>query len=368
MPDESPKRRHLSAFMQENWAELSAFRTEGSRSIDRFSQKLPAHFYRQIHRDLSDFVSNYLGGGRLRVKLVVDSNIIFADALRVARGKASSTARLFDSEFVDVFAPPNIGEEVDRTIDEDLPKRLSKDVAKAHARELLRHVEILRPDSPGARALARHRLEGRDLDDVPFLALAIEVGAEAVVTRDKQAFEGQSGLARWEMPKVSSTVITYETGSLAVLVAGAAIKGIATAVEAVLVGVISAVVEICTRILNGILEAVGAIGRAVAANPWLALGGTLALLIGTAIAAHRSSEFRGFLGNAAQAIIDTVTRAARALLQWIVDIGRILHALFVWIWNETLPATALLVIGVGVLLEKIGGIAQEVTRGVPGVA
>ena len=357
----SPKREHLSDFMAENWGALAAYSGAAGRELDRVSRAIPASFYNGIFQSMNDFLNNRIGKGGIKIRLVIDSNIIVADAFRVAKGLGSSTARIFESEFIEPFAPPQIVDEVKETIEKDLPAQYPKHVAHAHAKQLLDRVKIVEPTSSLARAIAQARLETRDPDDQMFLALALESDAEAVVSRDKTAFDGQVGVSRWEMRKVATTVVSYEAGSLALVVTGAALEGIAKVVELVIVGLIRIVLEVASGIAKAVVAGIESLANAVAANPGLFLGGLLVAVVGVAIGAAISPEFKEFLGDSVEAIVSTVSAAAKALVAWLVKFARAVHAFLVWVWNVTLPATAILVASAGVLLGKILALADEVS-------
>ncbi len=194
-----------------------------------------------------------------------------------------------------------------------------------------------------------------------FLGLAIESEAEAIVSRDKVAFEGQVGVSRWEMKKVATTVVTYEAGSLALVFSGLALEGLAKAVEFVILGLIRAVLEVAAAIAKAVIAGLEAIGNAIAANPGLFLGGLLVAVVGVAIGAAISPEFKEFLGDSFEAIVSTVSAAAKAIVSWLVKFAKAVHAFLVWVWNVTLPATAILVVSAGVLLGKIIALAGEVS-------
>jgi hypothetical protein len=121
-------------------AELLGLVKEGVREgLRRIARELPPGFHEEMRQALLEvtFRANGFHKSALRVKLLIDSNIIIAEAFRVAKGKPSTTERVLSSPFVEVFAPRLVWEEVEREIRKDLPKGASLERALAHAKRLL---------------------------------------------------------------------------------------------------------------------------------------------------------------------------------------------------------------------------------------
>ena len=152
---------------------------------DRFKlqlDKIRDEFTPPILEHLNDFyldILNHLAEGlKFRLKLVIDTNIIFSEIRAILMGKPSFLSNLFNIPFLELFAPKKIREELFRTIDEDLPLYLDKDNAYSLAISFLEKISILGQKNEEAWEKAYVLLEQRDKDDVHFLALAISLNAQ----------------------------------------------------------------------------------------------------------------------------------------------------------------------------------------------
>ncbi len=154
-----PQRKFLGDFMAENWTALEAYSDAAAKELDRVSREIPAAFYASISRSINDFLNDHIGKGRIRVRLVIDSNIIVADALGWAKGWILALTAFWNPSLSSLYAPPQIVEEVKEAIEKDLPPKCSKSAAHAHAAKLLARVKIVEPTSSLARAIAQARME-----------------------------------------------------------------------------------------------------------------------------------------------------------------------------------------------------------------
>lgn len=182
---------------------------------DRFKlqlDKIRDGFTLPILKNLNEFYLNILNhladGFKFRLKLVIDTNIIFSEIRAILINKSSFLSNIIKLPFLELFAPNKIKEELYRTIDEDLPHNLDKDNAYSLANSFLEKISILDQESEEAWVKANILLKQYDQDDVPFLALAISLNAHGIITKDKH-FNRQEDMSVWklgESGKVASTI------------------------------------------------------------------------------------------------------------------------------------------------------------------
>ncbi|MDE1838060.1 MAG: hypothetical protein KGJ23_15790, partial [Euryarchaeota archaeon] len=125
--------------ISENGEVLEQVKVGVREGLTRLARELPPGFHQEMRQALLEVVLEANGVKRspLKVRLVIDSNIIIAEAFRVGKGKPSTTERVLRSPFVEVLAPRIVWEEVEREVRKDLPKGASLEKALAHARVLL---------------------------------------------------------------------------------------------------------------------------------------------------------------------------------------------------------------------------------------
>ena len=184
-------------------------------SYNRFKlqlDKIKDGFAPPILEHLNDFyldLLNHLAEGlKFRLKLVIDTNIIFSEIRAVLMGKPSFLSNIINIPFLELFAPKKIREELFKTIEEDLPPNLDKENAYSLAYSFFEKISILDQENEEAWEKAHILLKQYDKDDIPFLALAISLDAHGIITKDKH-FNRQEDMIVWKLGisgKVASTI------------------------------------------------------------------------------------------------------------------------------------------------------------------
>lgn len=364
------RRIPLQEFRDQNWVAFSEFEAEFSKNFTSYSRGLPPRFYKSIR----DGVSKSFGGSiealaeaglapRFHLKVVLDTNIVVQDSLAVAAGKPSTTARILSSPFVSVIAPPQILEETERIIrTRAKKKKLPVEVALSHARSLLRTVRITDPAQEPFVRRARVEIGDHAPEDVMFLALAMESGADAIVSRDQVAFDHQAVTKRWELRKLVDAVVTFESGMLSVAVVGTGASALIKGLQTVVVAILSAIFETLRVVLRALAQLVEGVLEALSKVPawgWLAVG---AALVGLAIYASRHPEFRSEVTAGLATLSNAVANLSRALIQAGTTLLEAIYELLIWLWNLLLPATAATVVVSGVLFRRIKSLLDEAAR------
>ncbi|HEV2165535.1 MAG TPA: hypothetical protein VGS23_00940, partial [Thermoplasmata archaeon] len=114
--------------IEEFWtANREAFESMGGSlkaSLKDAAGRAPLSMHQAIQMNLLEKLLDFSSGSSTRacLRVVVDANIIVADSFAVGKGRPSNTPRVFASPFLQVFGPPQLREEVLRSIEEDLPK------------------------------------------------------------------------------------------------------------------------------------------------------------------------------------------------------------------------------------------------------
>lgn len=132
------------------------------------------------------------------MKLVVDSNIVFAALLR-----DSTTRSLLIDPPADLIAPETMLSEIRRHRDEIVERSgLSGDEFDLLLTLVTEDIEVVpREAYDDAMIVARERIGDRDLGDVPFLALSLAVDADGIWTENVADFE-EAGVEVWSTERV----------------------------------------------------------------------------------------------------------------------------------------------------------------------
>lgn len=350
---QSASKSRLDSFLHGRFGDFSKFEEDFESLLTKISRDLPADIYEELRDELVSIFPSSLKGVKTRLKLVVDSNVVVKDAFRVAKGKPSSTRRLFASEFVELLAPPDISDEVHREIEHDLPKGVSREAARAQADALLSEIKTVRTRKGDALARARELINKEAPEDVPFLAIAIDTGAEAVVSYDKRAFDAQHEVKRWELSDTASVVVTYESGTLSFFVVAASVEAMISASSVLIVGIIRAISEILALIVGLVTAIISGATDALAKIPdWAWVVVTMigiGLLLGLALDENLRKQVSDSISN----IIDVSKKAFDSVVATLRCLWTASEEVITMLWTAFSPVLDVLVIFAGVLLRRI---------------
>lgn len=357
----SPDRDSLSAFLSENFEAFSVFDAVVDRTVTQVGRDLDPSFHDFV---LTQLVSTFVAGASspqpVKTILVLDTNILFGDCRSVALGRPSSTERMFHSPALELWGPEELREELLEKIETELPEKASKPKARAHAKKLLSAIRLKAATELAAVRRARELIAGYDADDVPFLALALQVGAHAVVSRDTRSLGRQTEVPRWDIGGVAQVVGTAEGGSLALFVVGATAEALARAAEQVFVAVVAAINSALVLVANLIGAAVEGLAEILARIPPDVQSALALALVAAGIGVGLGMIFdKGFR----EAVLDAIGKVGAAVgrvVSWIIKaVSRLLRAVYavlVCLWNVMLPITAGAVVAAGVLFRRISAL------------
>jgi predicted nucleic acid-binding protein len=231
-----------------------------------------------------------------RVRFVVDANVVLSDLRWLARRKNPEARTILQEVLaggtVIAFAPPQLDAEVTR----HLP-RIAKKAKVA--------VEVLEAEWLAYRAQFRFRApaEGerpahvQDPDDLPYLYLRAEIGAEAIYTNDSDLVAmgapvvgAEIVIALRDYTRASSIDVSIKMGGTVVAVASGAVL---------------------MKIWEGVKTLFAAVGQLPAWMKWL--------LAGVAVAAVLHPRSRALLQQAAQWVPDRTGAALKVLMPLVLQ-------------------------------------------------
>jgi len=355
----------IEDFQSENWEQFAAFESAAEEGLTKIVRELSPEFHTYIRNTVLKalissgpfFDEKHLS--MFKVRLVIDANIIVQDSFRVAKGKFSSTDRILSSPYLELLAPDVIEEEVMRKIHENLPKGASLEIALAHAKKLLTRVRKYASISSEAVKYASTLIKQHSPEDIPYLALAIEHGADGIVSRDKKAFELQKEIKRWELHDAVVTSVTYESGAFSFFVFGSTPKIVEKTLENLLIALLDGLenaLKICVSLFTAIAEKSIEVLSKIPEWAWVIIVGTGIIVI---LGSIFCQNFRDCLAGVALNISSTLG----ALVNNVIKIGKNLWGAFknilILIWNLMPAIVVMMLIIAGVLCRRVG---QLLTR------
>ena len=356
----------LDHFETEDIEFFRQFDEAADDAVKKVSRELPAGYYENLRTGILSTLMSVIGGGRLTATLVIDTNIVVADAFRVAQGKPSTTERLMASRFVKLVAPRDITSEAREKVVKKVPKGASLEVAKNHVEALLKRIEVVADASISALRRARELLADRDLKDAPFLAVLIDSEGEGIVSRDREAFESLEGVKRWELKEMADLVTVYESGTLALGVGAAASEALLELLSPVFTVVARAIFEAFTVFASIIVGLATGAAEALSRVPpwaWVVLGAVGAAVI---IAAILIEDFRDWLFSGLGSLAEILYKSARAIVGAAKTLISAVHDFLVWVWESIRPfvivAGKAALVCAGVLYRRISLLIEECSR------
>ncbi|MEP1305102.1 MAG: PIN domain-containing protein [Balneola sp.] len=193
------------------------------------------------------------GFGRLGVSVVIDNNFAIAQIRGfLKQGKKledSFIQRLLNSVFVEVYAPYKFKEELYEKIEIQFPDQL--DEAKEYAQYILSRVIIRDAYFVENWIKAKRRIGDIDSDDIPYLALAIDIKGQAIISLDK-VFDNQDDVKVWEMRDAGRVMASFSQGIVSVGLIG---TGAVTlhSIYHVISYIFKIIIEILNELLSGII-------------------------------------------------------------------------------------------------------------------
>ena len=355
----APIRNSLGDFLSENFEAFASFDSAFDSTIVRVGRELDPSFHDFVLQQLVEvFVGGLSSGRTIKSRLVIDSNIVVGDCFRVATGKPSSTERLFKSPFIELWAPDSIEAEVAESIRDDLPRGASREKAIEQATRLIGALRLCPVNQLVSVRRAQQLLDAYDPDDVPFLALAFDLNAEAIVSRDTASIGQQREIPRWDIGGIAQVAGIMEGGSLSLVIVGATASATLNAVESVFLVVAAAfqsALILMAAIVGAAAEGLASVLAQIPPRILQAIG-ILALiaLVGVVLGLIFSPEFRESVASGLEKVASAMAKFAGMVVELAKRIVGAIYAVFVWVWNVMLPLTAISVTAAGVIFRRIG--------------
>lgn len=359
---EETARLLLTDYLRKNREVFSALRGEGKAQIKKISKDFPPELHRKVRDEILGWVGVNGFDFSFRFTFTVDSNIIISDAFRVAKGKRSTTHRIFCCPYVELVAHTNIRNEVMEAIEKDLPKGADEKKALSHADYLLSFVSTMTDPIASSLKTAADAIGDIDPYDVSFLAVTITSNSKAMISRDHSDNEGQIIVKRWDIRDYANIVSVTEGGVLSLYILSLAGMSAIKQVEyliALLYDMISEVFESLKRFLSNIATSVVEAYEKLPPylKEFLALAGVVSI-----IAIALRDNVRNPLVETRRKVMDSLADFLKYVKVKMKELFQGVRELTVLLWNQIVPAGATVVVIAGVLWDTVLELMEECQR------
>ena len=257
---------------------------------------------------------------QFQIELVIDSNIVFSEVRAIMRGKPSFLKTIIKNPFLKLFAPPEIVDEVNGAIEEDLPKKFNRNDAKELAFELISQIEVLEGQRLEAWVKSSILIGKRDQKDVPFLSLAFSLRAHGIITKDRD-FEEQNEVRLWELGETGRMVSDFNKGSVSFFLLGTLLPNVLQFCYWLCISFFKFVIEVINGIISVAIALVrGGVEGLSRIPPWLSItviGGFAFTMIVSEKARKKVGNFFSILGEIALEVYSKIKKVFSSIIDGI---------------------------------------------------
>ncbi len=200
----------------------------------RFKSRYPEfenawnNLIREVGPELVNYIQEKIDGqksflsrlAKFKFKLVVDNNFIFGQIKGAIKKdkeiEKSFIYKLLTSRVIQVYAPPKLKEELLEKINQLIPEP-NREQAIGYALMILSRIEIKDAQWVENWKKANSLIGEIDIDDVPYLALALEIESHAIMTLD-DVFHKQGEVRAWKHGDVGKVISNYNSGFFSLLI------------------------------------------------------------------------------------------------------------------------------------------------------
>lgn len=267
---------------------------------------------------------------QFRISVVVDNNFVFGQIKNLVEKnkplELSFLYRLTKLKSVKIYAPPLLVQELYDKIEKVLVG--DKELARKYAALILEHIEVKDAFWINEWKKANNLIGQIDGDDVPYLALALEVGSHAIISRDA-VFHTQGASKVWTIQETDKVVTNYHRGVISFC-----FLGTMPSILQLIWEVFMIIFRVIGQVLQGLIYALGALAAGSVALIGKIPGEVLLVLLGLGVLALACSEnFRSAMGEAMIKMGELVKVCLESIGKFVAWIGELL----IQIWEIFKP-------------------------------
>ncbi|MGC9778039.1 MAG: hypothetical protein HZR80_02220 [Candidatus Heimdallarchaeota archaeon] len=181
--------------------ELSQNKIENRKKLfDEVLNSVDPKFYKTCKAFFDNFFHSANTSEDLKLKVIVDANIVISESLVYIKKKKSYLLQLLNSPFINIVAPDYLRRELNEKVD-DLSR--SKKIKKSDLRRtfdmFLSKIKLVNRIDDIAYFKAKELIGSKDEKDVPYLGMFFSIDAFAILTNDTD-FKDLPEVQIWNRP------------------------------------------------------------------------------------------------------------------------------------------------------------------------
>lgn len=197
---------------------------EISKEIDKILEQIVSYFKGngELLANIKNYVeknSQNIVSGKIELKLIIDMNILMDEISSYVKIGNFFLLKLTDTPFLKFVAPRYLEQEVkNKTLHMAELFKISEDEVQRIAAIAMKKLNFVDDIDKQSFCRACKKIAGRDLKDVPYLALYFSSPSHGIITRDKDIIS-ISELNIWkDKRKVGKIVTIFEKGTISLFV------------------------------------------------------------------------------------------------------------------------------------------------------
>ncbi len=289
------------------------------KSIEGILDDLPNECLSYLKENFEQNISNFVGSSlKLELNLVVDSSSVIPNLLYFAKKGESFLHKLIKEPFLHLYAPSVLIDEVERRIPELSIKKSQKElIMKTWISDILPKIKILNRMDLNTLFEGFFIIGERDQNDVPFVALNLQLKAHGIITKDPDIIE-QPEVRTWRIKGVSSLISVFKKGTFSFFIVSKVLPNILKSIFKLGVAILRVMLEVLGEITQFVAGLVGGTIKAISKLPtWIQLMFGLGVL--TLV----------FVKKTRNLVLDIVKGIGEGLAKFASDLFRVFRELLV---------------------------------------
>ena len=227
-------------------------------SLENFLKDVPRNLVLYLKQSFERYLPTIMKGAvKLESMLVIDSSSVIANLIAFVKTGDSLLNKIIADPFLQLHAPPNLEREVEKGI-EKVSKKLKLDIEllrKNWCENILPLIIIDSTSNSTAISQGYSLVGNRDESDVPFVALNFQLGAQGIITRDKDMIE-QPVIRTWRLLGVKDVITVFRKGSFSFFIFSQALPSILKVIFNIGIAILRVMLEILCNIIQSFSQLV----------------------------------------------------------------------------------------------------------------
>jgi len=222
------------------------------KSLENFLKGIPRNLVLYLKQSFEQYLPTITKGSvKLESILVIDSSSVIANLIVFVKTGDSLLNKIIADPFLQLHAPSDLEREVEKGIEKVSKKlKLNIELLRKNWRENILPKIIIDSTSHSAAISQGYSLVGnRDESDVPFVALNFQLGAQGIITKDKDMIE-QPVIRTWSLLGVKKLITVFRKGSFSFFIFSKALPSILKAIFYIGIAILRVMLEILDNIIQ----------------------------------------------------------------------------------------------------------------------